>query len=108
MCHTHTVAINSCIRYVGHALRSIANIFGTRTSGSTFRCTDTRSQRSSRFRSWTKFAANTRAQSVVNAGIVKSGNARVDEAEEDGVSVGTAADPKSPIRCFFTLDITVK
>lgn len=55
----------------------------------------------------TKLATNTRAHSVVKAGIVERGKALVDEAEEDGVSVGIAADAKSPVRCFFrTLDMT--
>jgi hypothetical protein len=50
-------------------------------------------------------ATNTRAQSVDNAGTVESGKVRVDEAKEDGVSVGTGVDAKSPVRCFFVLDI---
>jgi hypothetical protein len=101
----HTVVINSCVKYVGQTLRSIANTFGTRTSGSSLRCIDTRSQRPSRFLSLTKLATNTRAQSVDNAGMVESGKVRVDEAKEDGVSVGTGVDAKSPTRCFFVFDI---
>ncbi len=104
-----TVTMNSCLRYVGHVVLSVLNSFGINVSGMSCNCSDRRSHNESLFLSFTKLAANTRAQRFVNKGTLvgTTRRRRIEDAVEEGTScsVEESASLGAPkagrVRCFL-------
>lgn len=85
--NNHTATITALLSTVGHVVLSIANIFGIRESGRIFNQRRVGSQTRSSFASVWIFVTNTRAHSVVRAGMLAdvTGRLRRDEADDEGL-----------------------